>query len=361
MNDTSSSSSQTTRSRHVLRRPPPELWGRALGGRYRVDCVIGTGGMGTVYAATDLLGGGSVAIKCLNGAGLTTTDLRRLARESKMASIAPHEHICRTYQFGIEQGTPFLVMERLVGETVRARLRQGPFKAGDAIAITLQLLDALTAAHAAGVLHRDVKPSNVFLTTPPGQPPRIKLIDFGLARPLPQASTDLPVLSDEDYTITTTDNIPGTPWYLTPEQLGGARDLDARVDVWAAGLTLVEMLTGRRAQTAAGAYEVLAAEILRAPPPVVAGQRHDVPLDLDVVVARALAKDRRDRFPSATAFRQALVEVWARHRARAIRKGGILKRAPSTLVESLRPPPPPAPDVEWIEIVTDGDREGSSS
>jgi serine/threonine-protein kinase len=329
-----------------------------LGGRYRVGDVIGSGGMGTVFGAVDLLTGREVAIKCLHAERFSRTDLCRLARESKMASIAPHEHICRTYQFGVEHGVPFLVMERLVGESVRRRLRHGPLAAGDAIAITLQLLDALAAAHAAGVLHRDVKPSNVFLTTPAGLPPRVKLIDFGLARPLPVASTELPVLSEEDYTITGTDVIPGTPRYLTPEQLGGARDLDQRVDVWAAALTLVEMVTGVPA-CAAQRPDVVATEILRRPPPAVAAERLDLPAELDEVLARALAKDRRKRYASASDFRDALVSVWARHRARGIKRGELLKRTPMMVTTESRPKPRRNPgEIEWIDVDTSS--EGSS-
>lgn len=339
-----------------LPRPDLQLLGRTLGGRYHVHAVLGSGGMGTVYAATDAVTKEEVAIKGLNAKAYSAVNLRRLRREANASLAAADPHLCNVYHLGVERGTPFLVMERLFGETLRSRIRrEGPLPAADAIAIMLQILDGLSAAHAAGVLHRDVKPSNVFVISPPGQPPKIKLIDFGLAKPMPSSGLRSATRThrEDESQITTTDLIPGTPQYLTPEQLLGERNLDARVDVWAAALTFFEMLTGRRVFPVAWAYEILISRIMLGPVPAVSALRPDLPAELDAVMATALAKDRECRYASAAAFRTALVEVWSRHRALAIARGVLLKRAPGSLV--MMPPrvivsPPPEDEDLMVEM-----------
>jgi serine/threonine protein kinase len=345
------------------RRLATELVGTTIAGRYRIRDIVGTGGMGTVYGATDLVTGEEVAIKSLNAASYTSVNLRRLRREAEICANTRHEHLCRVYHLGVDNGTPFIVMERLIGETLRKRLRRdGPLPVADAIAIMLQILDALGAAHAMGVLHRDVKPSNVLITTPPGHPPRIKLIDFGLARPLRPGRE--PRFSADDTAITATDIIPGTPQYLTPEQLDGARDLDERVDVWAAALTLVEMLTGAPVFQPTRVHELLVTAILARPAPSVSGDRSDVPADLDVVLAKALAKDRTLRTRSAEELRSAIVDVWARHRALGIARGKLLKRAPERLParqEIVRSPAAQPSLGTEIEIIIDSSSQSSSS
>ncbi len=362
------SSSTTNRARHPMRLPrqlPTALVGKTIANRYRIREIVGTGGMGTVYAAQDLVTGEEVAIKSLNASAYTSANLRRLRREASICASARHENLCRVYHLGVDNGSPFIVMERLVGETLRRRLRRdGPFPAAEAIAIMLQILDALAAAHAIGVLHRDVKPSNVLVTSAPRQNPSVKLIDFGLARPL---RTRADVRHHEDDTsITNTDLIPGTPQYLTPEQLAGARDLDERVDVWAAALTFFEMLTGAPLFARSDVYELLFFDILNRGVPPVSSLRRDVPPELDDVFAKALAKDRAARFRSAAEFRAALVDVWARHRALEIARGRLYKRAPERLpsaedLERMRPTRPQPRYPDEIEIVIEPSSVSSSS
>jgi len=211
----------------------------------------------------------------------------------------------------------------LRGETLRRRLTEtGPLSTADAVTIMIQMLEGLAVAHAGGVLHRDIKPSNIFITTPRGAAPSVKIIDFGLAKLLPPAAAkpQLVSLAEEYSAITTTDMIPGTPFYLAPEQVSGARDLDERVDVWAAGLSFFEMLVGRRAYDASS-HSVLATSILRTSLPPVSSIRPDVPALLDDVLRRALAKEREDRFPTAAAFRAAMVDAWARVRVAGVARG----------------------------------------
>lgn len=242
-----------TAPKKLRQNEPGLVEGAVIAGRYQIGARIGAGGMGVVHAATELSTGREVAIKALNATAFTTENLRRFRREAQMAASVKHRHLCAVHYLGVEAGTPFIVMDRLVGETLRRRLREtGAMAAADAVTIMLQLLDALSAAHSAGVLHRDIKPANIFITAPRGEPPAIKLIDFGLAKLIPTTAwrprPEAP--SEELSAITATDVIPGTPFYLAPEQVAGSRDLDGRVDVWAAGLTFYEMLTGQRAYDA---------------------------------------------------------------------------------------------------------------
>jgi eukaryotic-like serine/threonine-protein kinase len=322
MFSSSSAGSTSTDDELVLplsraRSQPRSLEGQLLAGRYRVLAPIGAGGMGTVYEAIDEQTRQVIAIKALKREGVAD-HVRRFQREAESATSVRHPHICRVHYLGMAHEQAFIVMERLEGETLRARLAsEGTFSVADTVAVGVQLLDALAAAHDARVLHRDVKPDNVFIVTPPGQAPFIKVIDFGLARGLPTDSGDTTL-------ITVVGAIPGTPAYLSPEQVQGERSLDEGVDIWAAGLTLFELLTGRHG-FAADTLNLLARQIMSSPAPAVREFRDDVPLALEAVIAKALAKRRADRWPSATAFRAALVAAWAKHRMDGLDRGARLR------------------------------------
>jgi len=286
-------------------RPLPTLAGHLLARRYRLTQVLGMAGMGIVYDAVDVMTGESVAIKTLKPEKRSISAIQRLRREAEVGRRLRHPHLRRVFHLGVHEGTSFIVMEKLEGETLSARIRStGPLAAPDALQVGLQLLDALATAHAERILHRDVKPANVFLTSARGASPRIKLIDFGLARPIE-------VAGEEQTALTKMNVVPGTPRYLTPEQVIGRRDLDARVDVWGAALTLHEALTGEPAYRDA-------TDVLCSLPKPVLGMRRDVPEDFDAVLAAALSKSREHRFASVRAFREALAMVWARHRTEAL-------------------------------------------
>ena len=231
--------------------------------RYRIQSTLGTGGMGVVYGAVDLTTGAEVAVKLLGASTATTQNVRRFRREAATAASVTNKHCCRILGAGIDGGQPYIVMERLEGETLRRRmLDTGALAAPDAVSVMLQILDGLAAAHEKGVIHRDVKPGNIFITSPRDASPSIKIIDFGLAKLMPNAWKPAQGSRlEETSTITTTDVVPGTPMYLAPEQLRGLRDLDGRIDVWAAGVTFYEMLTNQRAFTGA-TYMALASSIV---------------------------------------------------------------------------------------------------
>jgi eukaryotic-like serine/threonine-protein kinase len=290
--------------RTLVRRSFGSMRGCVVGKRYRITRAIGSGGMGTVFEAIDLQTGCEVALKALSRVDGNVNALKRLRREAETAVAVRSDYVCQVHYLGVEEGMPFIVMERLHGEPLRARLSDlGALSLGDAFAITCQLLDALSATHATGVIHRDVKPSNIFMTSPRGQRPRLKLIDFGLAKLLQANDVNLPRARH----ITDPDNIPGTLHYLAPEQLLG-QQIDQRVDVYAAGLALYEMLSGVRAYVG-DTLDGLVRRIIFEAPPCVFELRDDLPPEIDDVLAMALAKDPRRRFLTAGAFRRALAAV----------------------------------------------------
>jgi serine/threonine protein kinase len=276
-------------------------------GRYRVAGRLGAGGMGIVYAAEDTRTGRDVAIKVLNP-GADTVGTRRFRREAEAAFDVKHQHLCDVLEIGFESGLPFIVMERLEGETLLDRLKAVTrLEVTESMRVAVQILEALATAHATGVIHRDVKPGNVFVLSAPGADPWTKLIDFGVAKALPTSDKD----GDAWTPITALDMVPGTPAYLSPEQLRAEADLDVRVDVWATGVTLFEMLTGRR-PFEARTYAELTRRITAEPPARAALLRPEVPLALERVIMKSLAKDRRSRFADAAEMRGALVDLLAR-------------------------------------------------
>jgi eukaryotic-like serine/threonine-protein kinase len=308
--------------RKLSRRSLGMMSGAVVGQRYRIGRTIGSGGMGCVYEAVDLQTGLEVALKALPPGAPDPTQLTRLRREAAAASSVKSDYVCRVHYLGVERGTPFIVMERLHGHTLRTRLDScGPLSLKESIGIALQLLDALIATHAAGVIHRDIKPSNVFLAATTDSVPRVKVIDFGLAKLANRAEDSLG-----------SNAVAGTLQYLPPEQLMGVGELDERSDVYAAGLTLFEMLIGRRVYK--GSYAEIVHEIVLGEPPSLCVSRPDLPLLLGDVLGMAMAKARERRFASAFAFRRALVAAIERGE---ISESGICP-AIETEIEGLAPP-----------------------
>jgi serine/threonine-protein kinase len=261
-------------------------------GRYRVLEKIGEGGMGVVYSAHDEGLQRRVAIKTIRDAG--STELReRFWREARAAARVSHPNICPIYEVGEHEGTLFLAMELLEGQSLADRLKRGPLEPAEALNVTGSALAALEAVHRHGLVHRDLKPSNVFLT-----PHGVKLLDFGLAR-----STGLDGNSGRD--LTQTGLLLGTPRYMAPEQAAG-RPLDARADLFAVGAMLYEMLVGRPAFDGATIMEVLQAVTYSPTPPLGGSAVLD---SLDRVIRRATAKAPEERWGSAAEMGQALREL----------------------------------------------------
>ncbi|HUF47325.1 MAG TPA: protein kinase [Vicinamibacterales bacterium] len=282
--------------------------GRTLS-HYRIEAALGAGGMGAVYRARDLALGRETAIKVVPD-DVDPAFRERLLREADAGARLQHPAIATFHEAGTAEGVAFIAMEYVRGVTLRARLAQGPVPIDQAVAITLALLEALHHAHTSGILHRDIKPENVMLTDS-GLP---KLLDFGLAKALTAAPSD-----DERTALDLTgDRIPGTVGYMSPEQLEG-RPLDPRSDLFAVGALLYELLTGRPAFPGGSPTERIAAVLTRDPPPL-AGP--GITPALGAIVVRALARQRDDRHPSASAFLSDL---------RAAVSSGVIAPLPRTL------------------------------
>ncbi|MGP8247094.1 MAG: protein kinase domain-containing protein [Bryobacteraceae bacterium] len=258
-------------------------------GPYEIVAPLGAGGMGDVYKARDTRLDRTVAIKI---SAVRFTD--RFEREARAISSLNHPHICALYDIGRENSMEFLVMEHLEGESLEARLRNGPLPVADALRIAMQIAGALDAAHRKGVIHRDLKPGNVMLTSAGA-----KLLDFGLAKiaeaPAPTGSnTSLPTVA---HTLTTEGTILGTFQYMAPEQLEG-KECDPRSDIFAFGALLYEMITGRKAFTGSSQASLITALMSADPPPVSAAQPMASPA-LDRLIRKCLAKSPDDRWQSA--------------------------------------------------------------
>lgn len=271
-------------------------------GPYQIESAIGFGGMGEVYRARDTRLDRIVAIKVLSSSLSVTPELKaRFEREARAISALNHPHICHLYDVGSENGTEFLVMEFLEGESLSDRVRRGPLPLEQLLNIAVEIADALDKAHRAGIIHRDLKPANIMLTKTGA-----KLLDFGLAKPKGALTTAAPS-SGSVFSAALTQSSPvsplssagtvlGTVQYMSPEQIGGT-EADARSDIFAFGMVLYEMVTGKRAFEGKTQASVVGA-ILAVEPPPVSSLQPTAPAALDGIVRLCLAKDPEERFQS---------------------------------------------------------------
>ncbi|HEY2365615.1 MAG TPA: serine/threonine-protein kinase, partial [Polyangiaceae bacterium] len=276
-----------------------------LGGRYRLGTALGRGGMGTVYEAVQENLGRHVAVKLLDERlSYDREQLERFRREAEVVAALGHPNIVQVtdFQYPEELGKqPFLVMELLRGESLAARIEHDGAMSAERVAfIVAQVLSALGAAHRAGVVHRDVKPDNIFLLADAAIPDTVKVLDFGIAKLSDGAS-----IGPAQQKLTSTNAMLGTPAFMAPEQARGADDVDARADVYAVGATMYQALTGKMPFEAASVPALLFAIVEKTPPPL--GElRPDLPIDFVAVVDRAMTKRREDRFQDVDAMRAAL-------------------------------------------------------
>ncbi|MGE5834111.1 MAG: serine/threonine-protein kinase, partial [Acidobacteriota bacterium] len=262
---------------------------------YTIDAKVGEGGMGTVYRARDTVLGRVVAIKVLSADAANDAELGpRILREAKAASKLNHPNIVTLYELGRSGETGFLVMEYVDGASLGAQIAPGGLPIDRVIDYAWQIADALAAAHEAGLVHRDMKPGNVMIT--PSR--RVKVLDFGLARQLPVAAAAETRAATTEFM--TREGMSGTVGYMAPEQIEG-RPADARSDVFALGVVIFEMLTGRRPFAGDTAWRTMQATVDADPPPV-SELRPDTSPALVRIVARALAKRPEDRYPTARAL-----------------------------------------------------------
>lgn len=269
--------------------------GDVVGGKYRVDRILGEGGMGQVWAARHAVTGKHVALKILKSE--REEDRARLLREARAACAVRHAGVAQVHDITtLDDGSPMLVMDLLEGESLRARLlRDGSLSFEDTCAILSDVLAAVHAAHAIGIVHRDLKPDNVFLC----KDGSVKVLDFGIAK-LVTAEAD-----PDNAGLTMSGAMLGTPYYMAPEQAFAEKDIDARADLWAIGVMIYECLTGERPTQAANLGQILKIITTRSFRPL--GERApNVPRELAAIVDRCLSLDRADRPSSAEEIKRVL-------------------------------------------------------
>src|SRR5271167_3904568 len=275
-------------------------------GPYEIISPLGAGGMGEVYRAKDTRLDRTVAIKVLPSHLSSDPELKqRMEREAKAISALQHANICTLYDIGTQDGTNFLVMEYLEGQTLAERLAKGPLPLHQVLKIGTEIARALEKAHQHGIIHRDLKPANIMLTKAGA-----KLMDFGLAKPEMSISSQavgpftpstptmtLASLTSAASPLTQKGSIVGTFQYIAPELLQGA-EADARSDLFSFGCVLYEMITGRRAFEGKSQLSVFTSILEKDPEPISASQSPATPM-LDRVVRACLTKDPADRIQSA--------------------------------------------------------------
>jgi serine/threonine-protein kinase len=329
------------------------LEGTTLDSKYEVLRLIGQGGMGAVYEARQSQVHRLVAVKLLSSTLAHEPDaVVRFKREAEAAGRIGHDNICEVFDFGIApHGSPYFVMPRLTGCSLSLALKEGgamaPARVCDIIG---QTLAGLAAAHDQGIIHRDLKPDNIFLTTVGGRADFVKILDFGISKVMRKPSSE-----DAERSLTKTGSVLGTPAYMAPEQARGAKDVDHRVDIYAVGVILYEMLTAKKPFDGDSFNEILW-KIWNDSIPPPSTHRPDLAPEVEDVILRAIDRDRDRRFPTAEAFRHALTRAVDDVRAGTSRStmttSGSLPpvesshsdaTAPTAPQQAARPPAVPTP------------------
>jgi eukaryotic-like serine/threonine-protein kinase len=277
-----------------MNRPAPShpvaAVGDIIAGKYRVEGLLGSGGMGIVLAATHLDLERLVAVKVMRAEmGEHPDAVQRLLLEAKLAARFRNEHVCKVLDVGtLESGAPYIVMEYLEGVDLATLLsQQGPLDAETAVDFILEICEALTEAHTSQIVHRDLKPENLFVARSMDGTPCIKVLDFGISK---QVGVHGP-----SRNLTNPSAALGSPYYMAPEQMRSARDVDARADIWAVGAILFELLTGRQAFAGETLPEVCA-NVMHTRPPRVCDINSELPFAVADVIERCLNKDPSLRF-----------------------------------------------------------------
>ncbi|MFO0692584.1 MAG: serine/threonine-protein kinase [Polyangiales bacterium] len=269
--------------------------GVVIADKYRIDRMLGRGGMGVVYAATHVLTGKQLALKwLLPAAAADPVSAERFLREAQAAGRIHHSNVVQVFDVGTHQGSPFMVMELLQGEPLTSRLSRLPTEPSEAVTWLLAVTRGLAAAHKVGVIHRDMKPDNIFLcATEEG--PAAKILDFGISK-----------LADEGALSLTQSGVTmGTPFYMSPEQIRGNKNVDHRTDVYSMGVILYEALVGRVPFSGATYAEViLEVAMAQVVPP--SQLRGGLPDGLEAVVLKAMARNPDERFQSMDELAAAL-------------------------------------------------------
>ncbi len=277
--------------------------GDVIAGKYRIERVLGRGGMGVVVAATHLRLDEKVAIKFLLPGALGNADaLGRFDREARAAVKIRSEHVAKVLDVStLDNGAPFMVMEHLDGNDLAQVVRKkGPLPIASAVTFMLQVCEVLAEAHALGIVHRDLKPGNLFVTTRADGTAAIKVLDFGISKMMEGGAT-----SEPQAALTATDTVLGSPIYMSPEQMTAPKSVESRADIWSFGATLYMLLTGKPPFDGDSIAQVCGM-ILMAKPPSLVELRPDAPPELAAIVTRCLQRDVNDRWPNVADLALAL-------------------------------------------------------
>ncbi|MGH7434366.1 MAG: serine/threonine-protein kinase, partial [Polyangiaceae bacterium] len=302
---------------------PPVQQGDVLDGKYRVDRVLGAGGMGIVVAATHVHLNTRVALKFLLPAAMGSPQIiERFGREARAAVQIQSEHVARVTDVGsLPTGSPYMVMEYLEGNDLAETIeRGGAMPVPQAVGYVLQACEAIAEAHSLGIIHRDLKPANLYLARRPGRDPMIKVLDFGISK-----------TKDAGAGLTQTSSVMGSPYYMAPEQMMSSKDVDVRSDIWALGIILYELLAGK-APFQGDTMAAVVFQVTQRDAAPLREVRPDVPEGLAAVVERCLRRDPSQRFENVARFAAALVPFGPA-------RGDIsLERISRVLGASMRPP-----------------------
>jgi hypothetical protein len=272
--------------------------GQIIGAKYRIEEELGRGGMGAVFRATHTVSGKPVALKWLLRPTSDERAIERFTREARAAGRIDHPNVVDVYDLGEEGEARYLVMELLHGESLRSRLTRGPLTPSEAVELLAPAMQGVAAAHREGVIHRDLKPDNIFLCRARnGEPRPAKVLDFGIST-ITSTETNYSALTTEGTLL-------GTPSYIAPEQLESAAAPDVRTDVYAFGVILYEVLTGR-VPFIADNYLGLALAIAKLEPVKPSTLRPEIPVELERLVLQAMSKNPKDRPQTMEAFIDAL-------------------------------------------------------
>jgi serine/threonine-protein kinase len=337
----------------------PVAIGSLIAGKYRVERVLGQGGMGVVVVATHDELDQRVAIKFLLPDALTDADwVSRFAREARAATRIKSEHAVKVYDVGkLESGAPYMVMEYLEGQDLQSILNERRLlPIPEVVEYLLQACEAIAEAHGAGVVHRDLKPANLFVTHRTDGSPCVKILDFGISKVTPLTGA-------RDQTVTNTTAIVGSPLYMSPEQMKASKNVDRRTDIWSLGVILQELVSGAPSFVANTTAELCALVLTDKPTPL-RSTLPDAPAGLEAIIERCLRKSPLDRYETVAELAMALEPFGPPSVKTSVERivrlaGG--QRSVSAAAFPARAPEPAPSDPGPVSIVPFGQRAGDVS